>query len=122
MNEKKKINKKTIIRGEMNMKKKFKKSGYSTKLAEEYIEKSNAIHSISTELEEQYKYEDSKRTDEITGYKAHFSQKDLPPFIVKFEKKIELPEYLSIVSFENLQAIEIGYNVYFKADDIKVIK
>ncbi|MGX7014733.1 hypothetical protein [Vagococcus silagei] len=104
------------------MRKKYKKSGYSTKLAEEYIEKSNAIHSISTELEEQYKYEDNKRTDEISGYKAWFSQKDLPPFAVKFEKKIDLPEYLSIVTIENLQAIEVNYNVYFKADDIKVIK
>ncbi|MFI3728904.1 hypothetical protein [Vagococcus fluvialis] len=104
------------------MKTRFKKTGYSTKTAEEYIEKSNPIHSISTELEEQYKYEDKKRTDEISGYKAWFSQKDLPPFAVKFEKKIDLPEYLSIVTIENLQAIEVNYNVYFKAESIKVIK
>lgn len=104
------------------MKTKFKKTGYSTITADGYIEKSEAIHSVSVELEEQFKYEDNKRTEEITGYKAWFIQKGLPPFVVKFEKKINLPDYLSLIEFENLQAIEVNYNVYFKADSFKAVK
>ncbi|MFI3685662.1 hypothetical protein VBH15_11915 [Vagococcus fluvialis] len=104
------------------MKTRYKKGGYTEKVAREYIEENEAVYSVSIELEEQYKFVDKKRTDEITGYKAWFSQKGLPPFAVKFENKISLPEYLSIVTFENLQGIEVNYNVYFKADNIKVAK
>lgn len=105
------------------MKTRFKKSGgYTEKVAGEYIEENEAIYSVSVELEEQFKFVDNKKTDEVTGYKAWFIQEGLPPFVVKFEKKISLPKYLSIITFENLQGIEVNYNVYFKADDIKVVK
>lgn len=99
-----------------------RKSGYSNEVANKYIDKTQAIHSISTELEPQFRFEDKKRTDEIISYKAWFIQKGLPPFIVKFEHEIELPEYLSLINFEELQGCEIGYDVYFKADKIKVVK
>lgn len=100
----------------------FKKSGYSTETAINYIDSNAPISSLSVKLEKQYKYEDGKRTDEITGYKAWFTQAGAPAFTVKFAHEIELPKYMSLVQFDNLQAIEIRYNVYFKADGIVEVK
>lgn len=98
------------------------KSGYSKYTAEKYVDVKLPIYSLSCDLETQYKYEDNKRTDEITGYKSWFSQEGLPPFQVKFTKEIQLPKYLSLVEFEKLEACEIRYQVYFKANDIKEVK
>ncbi|MEY8434582.1 hypothetical protein AALA56_01885 [Streptococcus hyointestinalis] len=104
------------------MKTRNRKSGYSINTANEYIDSKQAFYCLSTELEPQIKFEDGKPTGEIIAYKAWFSQKGLPPFIVKFENEIELPSYMSIVEFENLQACEVRYNVYFKADGVKEVK
>lgn len=79
----------------MAIKTKHKKSGYSATTATEYVIPTKPIHSLSTELE---------------------------PFQVKFEDKVKLPEFLSLIEFENLQAVEVRYNVYFKADGIKEVK
>ncbi|MEO1769189.1 hypothetical protein [Candidatus Enterococcus ferrettii] len=104
------------------MKTRYQKSGYSTETAKKYIDKNQPVISLSTELELQYKFEDGKRTDEITGYKAWFSQEGLPPFTVKFTNKINLPKYMTLIQFENLVGIEIRYDVYFKADNITEVK
>ena len=104
------------------MKTSKRKAGYSAITAKEYIDFKQAIHSLSTELEPQIKFEDGQPTGEIIAYKAWFSQKGLPPFQVKFEREVELPSYMSIVGIEGLEACEVGYNVYFKADSIQEVK
>ena len=104
------------------MKTRNRKSGYSTNTASEYIDSKQGIYCLSTELETQIKFEVGQPTGEIIAYKAWFSQKGLPPFRVKFENEIELPSYMTLVQFDNLQACEVGFNVYFKAENVKGIK
>ena len=104
------------------MKTRNRKGGYSANTANEYIDNKQGIYCLSTELETQIKFEDGQPTGEIIAYKAWFSQKGLPPFCVKFENEIELPSYMALVQFDNLQACEVGFNVYFKADNVKGIK
>ena len=104
------------------MKTRNRKSGYSTNTASEYIDSKQGIYCLSTELETQIKFEDGQPTGAIIAYKAWFSQKGLPPFRVKFENEIELPSYMTLVQFDNLQACEVGFNVYFKAENVKGIK
>ena len=104
------------------MKTRNRKGGYSANTANEYIDNKQGILSLSTELEAQIKFEDGQPTGEIIAYKAWFSQKGLPPFTVKFETEVELPSYMSLVRFDNLQACEVGFNVYFKADNVKEVK
>ena len=99
-----------------------RKGGYSVNTANEYIDNKQGILCLSTELEAQIKFEDSQPTGEIIAYKAWFSQKGLPPFTVKFESEVELPPYMALVQFDNLQACEVGFNVYFKADNLKEVK
>lgn len=116
----------------MAIKTKHKKDGYSATTATEYVIPTKPIHSLSTELEPQQLFEDGKPTGEIIAYKATFvqeglepfqvKQEGLEPFQVKFEDKVKLPEFLSLIEFENLQAVEVRYNVYFKADGIKEVK
>ena len=96
--------------------------GYSATLAAKIFDPSKPFHSLSRELEPQMKFEDKKPTDEIQSYKAWFVQEGLPPFEVKFEQEVPLPPFLSVVLFENIQACEVSYNVYFKADGIKEVK
>ena len=103
------------------MKTRNRKGGYSVNTANEYIDNKQGILCLSTELEAQIKFEDGQPTGEIIAYKAWFSQKGLPPFQVKFTEAPELPDYLSLVSFENLLACEVNYNVYFKADGLKEV-
>ncbi|HFI0695642.1 TPA: hypothetical protein ACGO4F_001743 [Streptococcus suis] len=106
----------------MPIKIKHKKGGYSTTTALEYVNPSKPIHSLSISLEPQQLFEDGKPTGEIIAYKATFVQEGLEPFQVKFENKVKLPEFLSLVQFDNLQAVEVRYNVYFKADGLKEVK
>ena len=105
-----------------SMKTQSRKSGYSANTATEYIDIKRAIYCLSTELEPQIKFEDSQPTGEIIAHKAWFSQKELPPFQVKFESEVTLPTYMTMVEFENLEACEVGYNVYFRAGAIKEVK
>lgn len=104
------------------MKTQNRKGGYSANTANEYIDNKQAIYCLSTELEPQLKFEDNQPTGEIIVYKAWFTQKGLPPFQVKFESEVELPAYMTMVQFDNLQACEVGFNVYFKADNLKEVK
>ncbi|MFS9062992.1 hypothetical protein [Streptococcus infantis] len=104
------------------MKTRNRKGGYSTITANEYIDNKQGIYCLSTELEPQQLFEDGKPTGEIIAYKATFIQKGLEPFQVKFEDKIKLPDFMSLIQFDNLQAVEVRYNVYFKADGIKEVK
>ncbi len=106
----------------MAIKTKHKKGGYSATTATAYVNTTKPIYSLSTELETQQLFEDGKPTGEIIAYKATFVQEGLEPFQVKFEDKVKLPEFLSLVEFDNLQAVEVRYNVYFKADGIKEVK
>ena len=98
----------------MTIKTKHRQSGYSVATASQYVNPTKPIHSLSTELEPQQLFEDGKPTGEIIAYKATFQ--------VKFEDKIKLPDFMSLIQFDNLQAVEVRYNVYFKADGIKEVK
>lgn len=99
-----------------------KKNQYNSETARKFIVNNAPVQCTTSHIETQYKFVDKQRTDEITGYKLWFVQESLNPFVVKFDKQPELPPFLSIVEFENLQGIEIRSNVYFKADSLKVVK
>lgn len=106
----------------MAIKTKHKKGGYSATTATEYVNPTKPIHSLSIELEPQQLFEDGKPTGEIIAYKATFIQEGLEPFQVKFEDKVKLPEFLSLVEFENFEAVEVHYNIYFRATGIREVK
>ena len=106
----------------MKTKLQYRKGGYSKETASLYIEENKPVHSLSTELEPQQNFVDGKPTGEIVAYKAWFTQEGVEPFVVKFNSKIKLPKYLSVIEFEDLLACEIKYKVYFKAVNIKEIK
>lgn len=106
----------------MTIKTKHRQGGYSVATASQYVNPTKPIHSLSTELEPQQLFEDGKPTGEIIAYKATFIQEGLEPFQVKFEDKIKIPDFMSLIQFDNLQAVEVRYNVYFKADGIKEVK
>ena len=97
-------------------------AGYSINIAKHYINTKQAIYCLSDELESQVKFENNQPTGEVIAYKAWFSQKGLPPFQVKFESEVPLPSYLAMVDFDNLEACEVGYNVYFRTNDVKEVK
>ncbi|MDC0825844.1 hypothetical protein [Lactococcus petauri] len=99
-----------------------RQGGYSADLANQIVNGSKPVQSLSVELETQFKFEENKRTDEIVAYKAWFTQSGLPPFEVKFAEQIALPSYLSVIQFIDLQACEVGYNIYFRASGIKEVK
>ena len=102
------------------------KNGYSTILANFYINGKEDVISLSPELEPQYKWEDKgttrQPTNEIVGYRAWFSIKGEQPFQVKFLSKVSLPPYLSKVKLEGLEACEVHHKVYFRASDIKEVQ
>lgn len=106
----------------MAIKTKYKKGGYSATTASEYVNPKKPIYSLSTELEPQQVFEDGKPTGEIAAYKATFIQEGLEPFQVKFLDRITLPDFMTLIKFDNLQAVEVRYNVYFKADGISEVK
>lgn len=106
----------------MKTKLQYRKGGYSKETASYYIKENKPIRCLSTELEEQQKFEDGKPTGEIVAYKAWFTQEGVEPFVVKFYTEIKLPKYLSTIEFEELMACEIKYKVYFKASNIKEVK
>lgn len=97
-------------------------SGYSADVANMYIPSDVPTYSLSTELSKQVKWVDGKPTDTVTGYQAWFVAKGTEPFKVKFSNKIDLPPMLAKVKLHNLEACEVGHNVYFKAHGIEVVK
>lgn len=104
------------------MKTKNSQNSYSEATAKLYITTDKPVTNVSSEIEIQYNWVDGKRTDEITGYKLYFAQEGVNPFAVKFKNKPSLPPFLSEVKFDNLEAIEIRSNVYFRAAGLRVIK
>ena len=105
------------------MKTKNAKSAYSAETVSKYLADDNPFYNVSSEIETKYKYTvDNKRTDEIESYKLYFAQEGVNPFPVKFLKKPSLPPFLSEVELDNLEAIEIRSNVYFRAEGVRVIK
>ena len=104
------------------MKTKYRKNGYSRETALNYIDEKKAVQSLSTELETRVKFEDGNPTDEIDSYRAWFSQEGAGAFEVKFFDRIYLPKYMSIINFYELEACEVGNDVYFRAQGIEVVK
>lgn len=104
------------------MKTNKRKNGYSYNTAREYVDSKQAIYCLSLDLEPQVKFENNQPTDEVIAYKAWFSQQGLIPFVVKFDNPVVLPGYMSIVKFENLEACEVGFNVYFRAEGLTEVK
>lgn len=104
------------------MRAKRRNGGYSADTARNYIDNNQPIYCLSTELDEQHKWQDNRPTDDVIGYKAWFSQEGLEPFAVKFENKVKLPAYLAKVSFDDLEACEVRNNVYFRANSLKEVK
>ena len=106
----------------MAFKMKTTKGGYTTTLADKIISSNQPIYSLSTELEPQQQFEGGKPTGEIVAYKAWFVQEGQDPFQVKFEDSIKLPAFQSMIQFDTLQACEVKYNIYFKANGIKEVR
>ncbi|HHK2071886.1 TPA: hypothetical protein ACQLDR_001581 [Enterococcus faecalis] len=104
------------------MKTRNSQSTYSSETTGKYIADDKPIYNVSSEVETQYNYIEKKRTDEVKGYKLYFSQEGVNPFAVKFVKMPTLPPFLSEVKLDNLEAIEIRSNVYFRAEGIRVVK
>lgn len=101
----------------------IKRNGYSLETTKKYIDPSKPFYILTNEFVKKFEYDEQKnRTGKITGYSVWFTQEDLPPFEVKFPEEFKLPKYLSIVEFDNLMAVEVSYNVYFKADSINEVK
>ena len=101
----------------MAFKMKTTKGGYTTTLADKIISQKQPIYSLSTELEPQQRFEEG-----IVAYKAWFVQEGQDPFQVKFEETIELPAFQSMIQFDTLQACEVKYNIYFRANGIKEVR
>ncbi|UNJ96127.1 hypothetical protein MN093_11035 [Bacillus mycoides] len=104
------------------MKTKNSQSAYNEETAKQYISDDRPIINVSSEVETQYNWIEGKRTDEVTGYKLYFTQEGVNPFAVKFVKNPSLPPFLSEVKLDNLQAIEIRSNVYFRSEGVRVVK
>lgn len=104
------------------MKIKNSQSKYNEETAKQYISADKPIINVSSEIETQYNWIEGKRTDEVTGYKLYFAQEGVNPFAVKFVENPSLPPFLSEVKLDNLQAIEIRSNVYFRSEGVRVVK
>ncbi|WEV51411.1 hypothetical protein OZX69_01430 [Lactobacillus sp. ESL0731] len=104
------------------MKIRVRKGGYSADVVRNYVDLTQPIQSLSSRFDEVVKFVDGKPTNEVVAYKAWFTQEGVGPFQVKFTKKAKLPKYLSIVEFDNLEACEVNYNVYFRAVNVKEIR
>ncbi|MCP9309815.1 hypothetical protein [Lacticaseibacillus paracasei] len=101
----------------------FKKSGYSREVADQYVDSNKPVTYVTSFAEKQYRYEDNRRTDEVSGYRYWFFQEGLNPFQVKFPKTLnEGLNPFDELNFDGLEGIEIRGNVYFRADDVKPAK
>lgn len=104
------------------MKKIVKSNGYSSKIAESYVNIDEEFLVISPEVIFVKKYDKNLKTylDEIDSYKIKVVQKDTEDFFVKFSKEIDVKQF-DRIKLKNLEAIEISKNVYFRAEDLEVI-
>ena len=97
-------------------------SGYSAEVVSRYFNLKKKIFSLSSKLIPQYQWENQKPTNTVVGYRAWFVQEGTEPFIVKFVKKVDLPKFMSAVELTDLEGIEIGNSVYFRATDLKEVE
>ncbi|EAF5050738.1 hypothetical protein QPJ54_000438 [Listeria monocytogenes] len=97
---------------------------YLTELANQYVKGEEAVYFVTSQYEKVYQYEGNRRTDKVIAHKGWFPQNGNNPFIVKFEgeNEPELFKFMSKIEFENLRAIEVKNNIYFKADGMKVME
>ena len=101
-----------------NMHRKNIKNIYDERMAKKYVTKKKPFINVSSEIEIQHNWIEGKPTKEVMGYKLFFVQEGVNPFAVKFERKPELPKFLSEVTLEKLEAIEIRSKVYFRAESV----
>ncbi len=94
----------------------------SEALAKMYIPSDVSTYSLSINLDTQVKWVNGKPTDEVTGYQCWFIAEGTEPFKVKFPNKVSLPSMFTKIKFQNLEACEVGNNVYFKANGLEVMK
>ena len=89
---------------------------------QKYIPSDVSTYSLSINLDTQVKWVNGKPTDEVTGYQCWFIAEGTEPFKVKFPNKVSLPSMFTKIKFQNLEACEVGNNVYFKANGLEVMK
>ncbi|MFB6589300.1 hypothetical protein ACFCVQ_27540 [Bacillus thuringiensis] len=70
---------------------------YSESTARKFIVTNVPVKGAITFSETQYEYVDKQRTDTTRGYKIWFVRERLNSFTFKFDKKPELPSFLSII-------------------------
>lgn len=97
------------------------KNNYTKETAGKYIENDKPIYFLSSRVETMYEYENNQRTGEIKGFKYHFVQDGVNPFVVKFKNELkEIPPILTEVSLPDLEAIEVRNKVHFRATQLEV--
>ena len=101
-----------------NMHRKNVENCSEERIAEKYVTKKKPFINVSSEIEIQHNWVEGKPTKEVVGYKLFFAQEGVNPFAVKFAEKPELPKFLSEVTLEKLEAIEIRSKVYFRAESV----
>ncbi|CAK1251304.1 hypothetical protein R55210_AODCCCNP_01348 [Fructobacillus fructosus] len=99
-----------------------KASRYLEATAQQYVSAEKPVYSVSPAVEVKYVWRDNRPTEEVSGYQLSFVQEGLPVFKVKFEDEPILPKFLSKVSFDQLTALEVRSNVYFKSSGLKEVK
>lgn len=96
--------------------------GYSREMADKALN-GEQLYLVGLQLETQREYVNDEPTNNITGYQLWVATPSHNPFKVKFsvEEQPNLDGF-SIgdpISFDNLEAIQIRNNVYFRASKIK---
>lgn len=105
----------------MKIKNNFKQNSYSKETAEKYVKTNDAFMLLSSEVEEMYTFENNNRIP--NGLKIWVLQADVNPFSVKLPAQVAVSAtQLDQVILNDLEAIEVQNNVYFRASSIKKIK
>lgn len=97
-------------------------SQYLESTANQYVSIDKPVYSLSPSVEVKYRWEDNRPTQEVSGYQLTFIQEGLPPFNVKFDTEPSVPKFLGKVVFDQLSALEVRANVYFRAGGVKEAK
>ncbi|MDT2828288.1 hypothetical protein P7H59_07415 [Enterococcus viikkiensis] len=96
----------------------FQRRSYSSETANKYLNANKEFILASATIEETFEY-DGNNNRNVTGKRVWVLQESLNPFYVKLPASIEIDaKQFDKVSFENLEAIEIKNNVYFRASTI----
>lgn len=106
------------------MKKKFNKiTGYTTMLAEEYVDVENEFVVVS-DVEEVEKYDSANNsyTGEYSHSTVYVAQEGAPqPIKIKVvNDKLKL-DFLQKIKLINLEACEVNKMIYFRAEKVEVI-